>query len=105
MMLSLNPKRKKIVLLNLLAILFIAPVIIAWILFHFHPFQFKSTAHGKLISPPIILSQLVNTKPLKKTWLLIYIAPTKCETTCLKNIYFMRQIHTALGKNQNRLPV
>ena len=36
-------------------------------------------------------------------WTLIYHLKNNCLDDCLKNIYLLRQIHTALGKDMNRL--
>ena len=51
-----------------------------------------------------IINDNNNEKSLPKgKWLLIYYANTQCDEECLHDIYLMRQVNTALGKNMDRL--
>jgi len=68
--------------------------------------------HGTLIQParPLVSVQLsaadgskVSEKVFTEKWDLIVIAERACDATCEKNLYAIRQIHIAQGKNQHRV--
>lgn len=68
--------------------------------------------HGTLISPPLDFNQLnlinppaANGHPAKRPgkWLLLYINPGPCSQQCLDILYKIRQTHTALGKDSDRV--
>lgn len=91
---------------------FLAPVGLAWALY-FSGWRPTSTInHGTLVQPARPLGQFVVLTPsgkrfshddMKGKWSLILIAPKRCDETCRRNVYSIRQIHTAQGKNQHRV--
>ena len=103
--------------LKLLAILaiFIVPFIGANILFEQKREDGDVTlsSNGELIWPAVPLEdfsiddsrndETVDLGWLKQRWTLAYFPSGACGEVCEKNIYHMRQIHTALGKEAHRL--
>lgn len=80
-----------------LALVFITPMIVSFVLFHYHDsFHFKTTNRGTLIRPVVNL-------PATKQWQIVY-APTKnCDAQCEKMIFTLHQLKIALGKDRNRV--
>lgn len=95
----------------ILLILFGGPMLGAW-WFYYHPATFSSNSvnQGKLIQPPLNFRELTLVKsdgtllqyPQHK-WIFLYVAPTPCNQVCQKNLYYMRQIWVALGKDMDRV--
>lgn len=93
--------------------LFFVPLFLAWVLYRFQiGLPTHTTNHGQLINPPVIASELAFTTKTGEAiklshfhgrWLMLYFNPAACLDACKKEIYFMRQVHTALGKNQQRV--
>ena len=91
--------------------IFILPFFIAYFMLdNYSPGKsYSTTNYGDLVKPITNISNTVindnnNEKSLPKgKWLLIYYANTQCGEECLHNIYLMRQVNTALGKNMDRL--
>lgn len=88
--------------LLLLLLLFLIPFSIAWLMYHGHHLLPRGRSnHGTLIQPPFSMTQL-NLHSHGK-WMLLYFNPGLCEKTCQKDLYQLRQIRTATGKNSNRV--
>ena len=71
-----------------------------------------STQQGYLISPPLQFNHLtlydqndhlLDNQTVKGKWLLIYAGPATCPALCQKNVYQLKQIHIASGKDQSRI--
>lgn len=106
-------RRHPLLMMTLIFLIFFIPVVLAWIFY----VEGDNVGEGKvnrgeLIQPPRDFSKL----PLKNSngspvalqqwrgkWLLLYVAPDICAQACQKNLYEMRQIRTATGKNQGRV--
>lgn len=90
--------------------LFGLPLALAWLLVGY--WQPGSTVnHGELLTPAQPVShlqirqnngQMLTTDFLKGHWTLAYLA-TACEERCKKNLYHMRQVRLALGKDMERV--
>jgi cytochrome oxidase Cu insertion factor (SCO1/SenC/PrrC family) len=99
--------------LILLALIFAAPVTLAWLLFNYTQFGRGdgSTSHGQLISPPRQLADVALTDPgnagarasLYGKWSLIYLVDGECGRQCEQNLYRLRQIRLAQGKHARRV--
>lgn len=72
----------------------------------------KTVNHGHLITPPIDMRQVVmknsagqevKWQSMRGHWVLMYLDPKQCDALCQKNLYHMRQVRTAMGKEQNRV--
>lgn len=88
--------------------IFLAPICLAWILYHHHYLGNSTTNVGQLLAGNPQLSQIHFTQQpapaLHGSWRLIYIPPSdSCETDCQKTLYKLRQVRIATGKNRNRV--
>lgn len=104
------PERSNTTLWLLLAS-FILPAIAAYAYFFFGDRPEPDT-YGELISPVIdidsleltdVLDQPIPRKELTSSWRMFYITAGSCAEQCEQSLYNMRQINTALGKNQGRV--
>jgi hypothetical protein len=102
--------------LVLLALLFLMPVLVAWLLNIGAEHGWRpagTTNKGTLIQPPRPLelpADLLSAtgEPLNKDflggkWTLIYVGNTACEKTCRQRLYQMRQVRLAQGENMRRV--
>ena len=71
--------------------------------------EYSTTNYGELIDPMVNIKNTViksnsddESLPNGK-WLLIYYINSPCDKDCMNNIYLMRQVNTALGKDMDRL--
>ena len=108
------PKKKLPLTMIILALIFIAPFIFAW---YFYITQesreFKLMHHGQLVKPAKDLrfieftdpetNQAFTAKDLAGKWWVIYVSPDKCLETCHENLYNIKQMLTALGKEGRRV--
>lgn len=97
-----------------LALLFIVPFGLAWYYYHGKDArEFKLINHGELIRPAkdiknIALEDPTNEtkflgKELKGNWWIWYVSPDKCLQECHDNLYNIKQMITALGKDSERV--
>jgi hypothetical protein len=86
----------------LLAI-FIVPFIISLFLYVYHAnFNFKTTNHGELLTPPLPASEWVANDG-KKIWQIVFV-PVDCTTAQSENIMFsLHQLRLILGKDLDRV--
>ncbi len=91
--------------------LFLIPITAAWYFFHYH-ILFGTINEGQLIQPPSTIDTLAlqnenatpfPTKNLLGSWVMMYVVPKNCDQYCMNNLYNMRQIRIALGKDQYRV--
>ena len=88
----------------LLFLIFFLPMVLSWYLYHYHErFQFKTTNHGTLITPPIDAQFLV--KSGEKKWKIIYVEEGICDAQCHQSKNDMLQVQKALGKDRDRVSV
>lgn len=99
----------------LLTLLFIAPMIGAWIMFEYFPnvvASFGTTNHGNLVSPirDVDITNLrdMDGNKLDKDffahkWTMLYIDNSECDQVCQYNLNIMRQIRLAQGKEMQRV--
>lgn len=71
----------------------------------------STTNKGDLVQPARPIKDIdlltIENKPVKfsnfrEKWTMIYFADAACDESCVKNIYLMRQVHKALGKEHGR---
>lgn len=96
-----------------LILLFAAPVLGAYLWWSFPGLRPAGrTNHGDLIQParPLQIAglQTLDATPfgserLKSKWTLVYFGRGPCESACRTNLYNMRQLRAALGKNTDRV--
>lgn len=91
--------RRKLLLIAAIAFV---PLFTAYGLFFFVP-EWKPEGtknYGVLIQPPLEATEL---ETAKRQWSLLVISGSNCDALCTERLYLTRQIHTALGKDADRL--
>jgi cytochrome oxidase Cu insertion factor (SCO1/SenC/PrrC family) len=92
-------------------IAFIAPVVLAYIIFFFVDVK-SFVNHGEILDPIVHISsfkltdednKVIPQAELTYKWRLISFLGKDCDQVCESRLYDTRQIHTLLGKNQHRL--
>lgn len=94
--------------------LFAGPVLLAVAWYSLVPQTAPAAAaHGTLIDParPLEPFELATSDPargysledLRGQWTLVHVIGEQCSAGCRERLYFTRQIHTALGKDQGRV--
>lgn len=100
--------------LVLLFLIFAAPVILAWLVFYVVPEWQPSgtTNHGQLVEPvrplpPFQLDTVANgfidETFLRGKWTLVYWLEGDCDDDCMQQLFTLRQVRLAQGKNIDRL--
>jgi len=106
-------RRSRASLLIVLA-LFAAPVLVAWSLFYIFPEWMPSSTsnHGDLVEParPLPAFNLVTISGvavdqtfLRGKWNYVYLHQGECDSACVKQLYKVRQLRLAHGKDIDRL--
>ena len=108
----MNKNNRAFLLIGLLFLIFAGPLIVAYFLFSERSFVPPTLNYGRLIQPILPLKELplfakdgqaFDQKQLQNYWLFVYVNPTECETFCEDNLYKMRQVRKATGKNQEQV--
>mgnify|MGYP003638997519 CR=1 FL=1 len=97
-----------------LALIFIGPMLAAWIVFVIQPTWLANTVNrGHLIQPPLNFSQLILHKqnndavakvPGNGKWRMVFVSPLPCGKICQDNIHKMRQVERSfLDKQKTRV--
>lgn len=100
--------------LVLLFVIFAAPVILAWLVFYVFPEWQPSgtTNRGQLVEPvrPLPAFQLetvangtIDETFLRGKWTLVYWLGGSCDEECMQQLFTLRQVRLAQGKNIDRL--
>lgn len=103
--------KKTAIIMALLTLLFVVPFFAAWLTYSKGIFlSGRKVNHGLLLQPPLALSSLSlihegqnNTKPLNGKWVLLYLSISPDDPLLDHNLYYMRQIRQATGKNRDRI--
>jgi len=85
---------------------FIFPVIVSWLLFHYTAyFKLKTLNHGSLLHSPIDVKDLYAGMPnsQEKKWRVLYVTNEKCDTQCQEMNHQLTQVQKALGKDRDRV--
>lgn len=109
-----NSTTRSRIWLLILASLFLAPVILAWLVFYVFPeWQPQGTINnGELVQPvrpvPAFQLQSLDGKSLDETffrgkWTFVSLLQGDCDEACVKQLYTIRQIRLTQGKNIDRL--
>lgn len=108
-------KKRPLITLFLILIVIIAPIVLAWIMIKYaQHHEFKKSNHGVLISLPSPNLQDVNFYDFKHhdklsgeslmgKWWIVYVSPEKCFQECQENLYNLRQLQIALGRDSTRV--
>ena len=105
--------RSRLSLLLLLAF-FAAPVVLAWLAFYVFP-EWRpagTSNHGQLITPlrPLpafevetLSGDRIDETFLRGKWTLVYLVQGACAERCVRQLYNLRQVRLAQGKNIDRI--
>jgi hypothetical protein len=109
---KVNNRKSKRTLIYL-ALFFSAPFLLSWYLFNFTNVLHDggSASHGDLMIPPRQLpniglrdpAKVITNAELNGKWTLLFITNNYCDEVCEENLYRMRQIRLAMGKNTSRV--
>lgn len=102
------------VTLVLIAALFALPLVVAWVMnFYFQDWRPTATSnYGELVIPVRLVERTgmtaMNGEKLDESffrdkWTLVYIGAANCPDTCQQNLYKIRQVRLAQGKNIDRI--
>ena len=106
-------RRSRLWLIFVLGV-FAAPLAIAWLILGVFP-DWAPTGkvnHGELVSPvrplPAFQLQTLSGEALDETffrgkWTIVYLARGSCDRPCVEQLYNIRQVRLAQGKNIDRL--
>ena len=94
-------------------LLFFLPILLSWYLVFFTDYKHDAqsgTQHGILINPPRQLDNISLNDPmsggntsLHGKWTMFTFVNAECENYCKENLYRMRQIRLAMGKEMHRV--
>ena len=103
---QLTPRSKFLLLIGL----FVVPVMAAY-LSYFGLRPVGHTNYGELI--PVAPLQhtagvehdgaAMDIETLRGKWVMVHVGPSRCDATCSRHLYLMRQTRIALGKEQSRI--
>ena len=108
---NIDPPQRSNTTLWLLLASFLVPAIAAYGIYFFGD-KPDVASNGQLISPLIDIEEfkltdqsgeLINKQALTPKWRLYYFVSSNCNEKCQKDLYNMRQLNLALGKNQDRV--
>jgi cytochrome oxidase Cu insertion factor (SCO1/SenC/PrrC family) len=105
--------RSRLSLLMLLGV-FAAPVVLAWLAFYVFP-EWRpagTSNNGQLVTPirplPAFQLETLSGEPIDETfmrgkWTLVYLMQGPCAEPCVTQLYNLRQVRLAQGKNIDRV--
>lgn len=109
-----KPRKSKsgLIIVAVLIAIFALPEIVAVSLQAIKWRPNSTTNRGELVQPARAIEdyelQTIDNKTVKfsafqKKWVTVYFSGASCDDECIKNLYLMRQVQTALGKEQDRV--
>jgi cytochrome oxidase Cu insertion factor (SCO1/SenC/PrrC family) len=109
--------KKNVVSFAILVFMFGIPIVAAYVMYITGYIPSGRTNKGTLITPVVELAEVemiaehdtktepASIKQFKGKWTLLMLVNQPCEQLCRKNIYLIRQVRTALGKDANNARV
>ena len=88
-------------LISLFTISFIVPLVLAFIVLKLDWLPGKTVNNGTFLTPEVKLTEWAKIKP--KPWSIALFTGENCADNCLKQRDQVRNLYTALGKNQNKV--
>ncbi len=96
-------RQNKSGVLLMLAVVFIAPAVLAKLFLSMHWYHGGVTNHGQLLPESLSYSSLRMKNPLPHKWQILYLMPPHCDTGCEQQLFILNQSHIALGKEKQRV--
>jgi SCO1/SenC family protein len=103
---AVDPRKRQWRSLIALALLFFAPLALAFILYYGVGWRPGARVnHGDLVEPPVPLPDLALPQAtiLKGKWTLLYLGSGSCPAGCRTDLYNTRQVRAALGPDRERV--
>ncbi|MES2998317.1 MAG: hypothetical protein V4700_03230 [Pseudomonadota bacterium] len=104
-----NKKINPYVVLGLLIFIFVAPLVLAAMLYRNAPdwLHNKMLNKGQFLSPPLdftnLKKHLIRSADIHKPWLIFYLTKSECNQLCQQRLHLLHQIILALGKNRSQV--
>ncbi len=89
--------------LIVLALVFIAPVVLAKLFLTMHWYRGGVTNHGELLPETVSYQSLEMKNPQPHMWQILYLLPIHCDTSCKQQLFVLNQSYLALGKEKKRV--
>ena len=97
-----------------IVLIFVIPFIYSYILINKKNVEkeLPTSNYGQFVTPIVSINNIsyidsfdnkINSNSLNGKWTLIHYIDKYCDAPCLNNIYLLRQINIALGKDMNRV--
>lgn len=98
-------RSKATIIFTVISLLFLLPILSAWMLYLKKESLGKALNYGELINPPIKLSDLLvsGVSTTSGKWLILLYNPGPCEQDCQENLYQIQQIWKATGGDRLRV--
>lgn len=93
-----NSNRKPLILFCLV---FLLPVLLAWMALQSNWFNKGATNRGELLSPVVEMPDLLRGDT--PVWRLVYVLPETCDQVCQNAIYSLNQVWQASGREKDRV--
>jgi len=99
----------------LILVLFVAPIVSAWVVFKYYPDMLSGMSrsnHGEFVHPVRqvnveglinVLGQPLNKDTLKGDWTMLYIGEPDCDQQCRSSLDKIRQVRLAQGPEMSRV--
>lgn len=102
---TMQNRKKTFGIILVLVLLFVIPVVLAKFVYAHQEYLPKTKVnHGQLLKLPVAMEILnLSPAPALGKWSLLLIQSGPCDKVCQHNLYYLRQIQQALGKNYDRL--
>lgn len=110
-----EPEKKSLLVYRIkfivLILVFLLPFIGGWLAFYVFDYRPDSKNYGELVQPvramsfPELTSQdgRVLTNSFWKKWSFVILSNSQCDELCKKNLYYLRQMRVALGRDMDRV--
>ena len=96
-------RQNKSRVLLMLAVVFIAPVVLAKLFLNMHWYHGGATNHGQLLPETLSYRSLNMNNPQPRKWQILYLMPSHCGDACQQQLYILNQSYIALGKEKERV--
>lgn len=99
-----NTDQNRKIKLILLFGLFVSPIVLSYLTFYVWQPDGRVN-YGDLIDPaePIPVAAFSRDEALQGKWVLMAVSARGCGEQCMRNLYIMRQVRLAQGKDQSRV--
>ncbi len=98
-----SPDRKNKKALIALIAVFALPVIAAKLVLSLNLYDGASTNKGELLPAELAYDALGMKNPKPQKWQLIFLLPEHCTQACRQQLFLIKQTHTALGRERDRV--